>query len=734
MFKKKLFALLSGLALLLSLGGLAAWPSLLAAEDGSSSGTSEDYLPEGIPTQTITNGDFRLDFSMNNLNFVLTNTLTGESLHSGRRALNDGLNSATWRGIMSDGLTVGYRNAGRTQMKPLSTLEPSISVTATGHTLKAAVQLTRIGISLEMDLSLDEQGQLSLEIPFSSIIESHKEEEDEEKRYQLAYLLPYLALGDSFGLQDEGSRLFVPDGCGAVADLSKPTIATAEYDHRIYGLDIGIYGKNGVLKTAASNPEKTIALPVSGLLYPSKPGLMLRVEGGAPYADIYASVSGLSTNYNFAAARFNYREEYYRYVDKAGNGQIDFLDEPYEYDAKLVYTFLPSGSALGDMATRYRSSLQDRGMLRSNYIQEAPVRLEWLMAESETTMFGQQEMTLSTPAGIGQALNELSTAGLSNPKTAFLGYQSGGWSNSDYSSFGYAVGAKQRDYENLAAKVSDLSFSFDYSLIRSSSRGYGDGDIAMTISNQGIYTYDQDTYALSESTEDRVMLTKAKSQEKLQLDLSHLGGLPKASLSLTDFSRSPFSSHFRYVANREQEANGLKALIGAGTLQSDVAMPNESYFSVSRSLLNLDWQSSAYYLAPDSVPFYQMVASGLYEMYSKPINLSYQKDTALRLIENDVNPNFLLTEKDPIALCNSQARFVFSSQYSSWKDKVVSIASTVKEALDNVRGSQMTSFRWLSKDVSLGGYANGKRIMVNHGTISFDFEGTTVEGGGWVII
>lgn len=713
MVKQKILSLIALFACLGALSG-GAYFALQAEGEAASSSSTPTYVEDAETTSTLSVGDYRLDFAASNLSFLLTNTKTNEILYSGRRANDDGLNSATWKGLMSDGLAVAYRNDGRTTLKPYSTLNGVASVLSNQNTLQITLNLRKISIVLEMDLTLNEDGSLHLSIPFSSIQESKKDETEAKNRYQLVYLMPYLALGDSYLLQQEKSFLFLPDGCGAIADLAKQTLANSEYDHRVYGEDIGMQGNNGVLRVASSAPEKEIKMPTFGFAYPDQAGVSTIIEGGAPYADIYASLAGMSTNYNFACARFNYREEYYRYVDRAGNGTNDFLEDPYTYDASLTYHFLAKGATLGTMADCYRSYLKANSLLPTAAAKEAALRLEYLVSESKATMFGDSEVSMTSEADVNTALADLSSADLGKPNLAFLGYQKGGWSQSDYSRFAYASALKEGSYRSFAEKANEVSFDFDYALPRSSAKGYGDSDLAMSISNQGIYSYDPLTYASSASTKERVLLNLAKTTDKFTRDVAALKTINNVSFSLKDFGTTLFSSHYGYLADRAQVASDYESLLSKSGIKSDLGMPNAYLLKEAQSIIETDVESSAYYLAPYSVPFYTMVLSGNTAFYSKPLNLNYEADMALRLIEYDVNPSFLLTGADSINLYQTSSSYLFSSQYSSWKDKIIALATKVKSALDPFRGSSMKDYTRLADGVSVSAYANGKSLYVNH--------------------
>ena len=106
---------------------------------------------------------------------------------------------------------------------------------------------------------------------------------------------------------------------------------------------------------------------------------------------------------------------------------------------------------------------------------------------------------------------------------------------------------------------------------------------------------------------------------------------------------------------------------------------------------------------------------------------------ALRLIEYDVNPSFLLTGADPITLYQTSSSYLFSSQYSLWKDKIIALASQVKAALDPIRGVTMTNYERLAAGVSVSRYANGKSLYVNHTSSDYQNGSLVVPKEGYLV-
>ena len=53
------------------------------------------------------------------------------------------------------------------------------------------------------------------------------------------------------------------------------------------------------------------------------------------------------------------------------------------------------------------------------------------------------------------------------------------------------------------------------------------------------------------------------------------------------------------------------------------------------------------------------------------------------------------------------------------------------EKLSDLQFEFMDDHRLLAKDVSLTGYSDGTRVIVNHGKAPYVFEGETVPPGDW---
>ena len=676
------------------------------------------------------------DLLMNeeNLSFEIYDKNLDLTYYSGRRVDDDGINSQTWTTFLSEGLTVGYFKDNRIIQRSYTTLKGSTNFTYSPNGVKMKINLKDIGVELEMHLHLSDDGVLSIDIPGDKIVEKKKTEA------VLTHIIPYPCFASSYGLQDDG-YIFIPDGAGALINLGQDTIATKQYSERVYGDDIGILGHNGVLRNASTNPLKMVAMPVYGINYEDAGGMLSIINKGKEYASINASVKGIDRiNYNYAYTQFYLREQYFKYVDKEGNGSITLLENPYVYDINLKIHLLEPKTNIAKMAQIYREYLINNNLLTKNIStnEEISMRLQFLMSENKPNIFGNAETTTSKVTSLQEYVDELYKNNVKNINVSALGYQKGGFSNPHYSRFSLSKNNNASHYLDLKNTLDNgsLSFAFDYGLIYQEARGYSPNDIAKTISNQEIYTFDKLTYPNEQNLEKRVLLNIAKIKEKFSLDEKELQKQidQDVQIDISDLSNILYSSHFAYSASRKEVQNDYVALLKEANVKVNLSMPNDYMLSRANSVIDTDLDNSGFYIGFESVPFYQMVLSGYLNMYSKPLNLNYNRQSILKLIDYNVYPNFLLTEEDAIELFNTNSEYLFSSQMNQWQDKVILTYQEINNVLKHFQDTFVLNRIKLATGVYMTSYNNGFSLIVNYQKKPFTYDGKEVLAEGYLII
>jgi len=135
-----------------------------------------------------------------------------------------------------------------------------------------------------------------------------------------------------------------------------------------------------------------------------------------------------------------------------------------------------------------------------------------------------------------------------------------------------------------------------------------------------------------------------------------------------------------------------------------------------------------------SVPFIQMVLSGLIPYSSMAGNLSYDLDIQkLQWIEFGALPYFRLTYEDALLLKETEYNSLFTSTFDVWEDRVVTIYNEFKQNLGSVYGQQMILHEILDDGVVRVGYEDGTLIYLNYNNEDANISGLTIPAKDYII-
>ncbi len=707
MRKKLLFILLAVLVVCSTVGiaiAIEGEPSTLA-DEGSGA--------EGFYTCTV--GDYELTVNKTNLNLSVKK---GElEWTSGKLDPADGETNVK---NIEDGLYVRYRSFRRGNSTPYDRPITRITdqpikereFTERDNGFDATIRLTDIGISFKVEVRL-EGDKLSVTVPDSSIKESST-----YKLEQIA-LYPYF---DSSYQTVNGGKIFIPDGSGALIDLSTQGNAQKEYSQRVYGNDIGI-----TAPTSRANEPHRITMPIVATMY-SDHSTMMVASDGAEYANITAGTSGIGRiPYNRTGFRFIYRQEYERFLD-SNTHTNDFQDERNHFDACVDFNLISESDVnIADVATLYRDNYLD---LDKKDIDNVGMRLQFLMADNKPSMFGRETVRMTDPDFVLQTAESVSyyCKGLT---VAVTGYQSGGLGGSKPSVFPMA---NKAGYRNLGARLAmlDVPFNFTVDYVRAYDRaGVSNSNLVQNISEQFVVL--NDTRAGSTATFS--LLKPSYTAKLLQKDVSRLGNY-NAGIEATNLGGLLFGGYKTEVFTRTDLIKQTVDLVKKADVGISLSNPNSYMFGVMDSYVDTPIEYSAYLIETESVPFLQMVLGGYVPMYSEALNLDYTgKDLTLRLIDSNVYPSFILTKEDAIELYGTDSQSIFTSSYDVWSYTVRQTYEDVNAVLQNVVGEQITHREKVSgQEVYINTYSNGFKTVVNYSSQPYIYNGVTVEAQSAVAV
>ncbi len=688
--------------------------SVVFADDADTAATESDGE---VPTElyTLQVGDATMIVDPTNLNLSITKD--GRTWYSGLRhtdsegSVDDGLNTVNGNQI-TDGITVTYRNKSSNNVttRGISSItdEPISRFTKRDDGFDARVRLSgNVGISFNVQVRFDGT-TLKVTIPSDSINET-----SENIRLEQLSVYPYF---DSSYMQEQDGQIFIPDGSGALIDLSRPSNARQNFSRRVYGEDFGLSAP-----TSRANEPERITMPVVATMYPQG-GTVTIVTGGAEYSRVTARVGGLGTNpYNATNFSFIYREEYNHYYESTGTegkSYQDFQEEINNFDAQLTYTLLPKDANIADVAKIYRDTLD----IRQTVIQNVGMRLQFLMAENKSGMFGREKVQMSTPEFVESVAKDVAYY-CNNLTVSLTGYQRGGLGGADPSVFPMATKSAYRTLTENLAKI-DVTVKFTVDYVRVHDRAsISDSNLLQNISEQFVTMADT---RVGSDVKFR-LIKPSYSQQLLHSDAVKLADF-NAGIEATNLGALLFSGYKQEAFTRTQLMNQNAQAVRDAGVPMALSNPNDYMFGVIDSYVDTPIEYSAYLIETESVPFLQMVLAGSMPMYSEALNLDYTgTPLILKLIDSNVYPSFLLTEKDAIELYRTDSQGIFTSSFDVWKYSVRSTYEQVNAVLNSVVGQQIVRRDKLAENVYVNTYSNGVGVVVNYSNNPITYRGTSVE-------
>ena len=701
-FKKKLLFVLAVVLVVSLCVGVAAGAAVSADESGDGENGQGFY--------TFTAGDATVTVNKENLGLAIEKN--GRVWYSGKLSEADADEESGLTAIQStpitDAVTVTYRNFANNSniSRGFTYFSHSVSFSEQPDGFDATVRLTgAVGISFKLKVRFD-GSRLTATVPYSSI----KETSANTSLAQLN-IYPYF---DSSYMQTDG-QIFIPDGSGALIDLSKTSSAKSAYSARVYGDDYGFASTNSV----RSNSPERVTMPVLAMLYPDG-GTMAVATNGAEYARVNAAVSGMTNNYNRAYFSFIYREEYIRtYEGGLSSSQISFPENKNEFDAEVSYTLLDEGSDVVDVASAYRD---DFLKVNKNSIENVGLRLQFLMAENKQGMFGRETVQMTTTDYVEKIAREV-TAYCNNLTVSLTGYQRGGLGGSAPSIFPMKSSSKYKSLTGELAKLNvQTNFKVDY--VRAHDRAsVSNYNLAQNISEQFIVL--QDVRAGSSATFS--LIKPSYSEKLLAADVKKLSGYNNAGIELETLGALAFSGFKQEEFTRsELISRNVKSVQNAG-VHASLSNPNDYMFGVLNSYVDAPLEYSAYLIETESVPFLQMVLSGYVPMYSSALNLDYTgQDLILRLIDSNVYPSFIVTEQDAIELYGTDSQGIFTSSFDIWKYSVKETYEQVNAVLREVVGQTVVAREKLADNAYVTTYSNGVKVVVNYSNNAIEYQGRQI--------
>ena len=677
-------------------------------------------ITDGRTSATMTGNGYT--FTLNKKTMQFTITKGSQTWDSGIVDANDVEITSARKGFLEGALSVDVMDAkaGQKTIQPYAKKYSANTIKNTKFSVNEDVLTATITIfdsdkietskfvmTLNLNYQLAEDG---LKIWVDNI-------KEESTSLILSKLWIYPGFGMSYKLQPE--KILIPDGSGAIIDLSKRTHAKSELSMITYGQDFGIGAST---RTIYSGEQ--LSMPMYAI-YGENKAMMTTVDSGQEYSELNAKVATMSDNYNAAYFRFNFRDQTYKYTSLDESARQSLPQEKINnftpvlhyhlYDEKLEYY---------DIAKKYRDYLIQNELLSNEKYGDSNLRLEFLMSDNKKALFGKDIIKMTSANFIRNKVTGLTELG--NDWTVSLrGYTSGGFGGSYPNTFPLeGKTGSSSDYTKLATTLSEKGIAVNYNVdVLRSFKTSGSG-LAMNMSEMLISTYDY----VNGTNQRFTRLTPNHTASLLKKETNSLNKLKGSGFDFTSIGYDLFSTYKGEKNTRSDSIKKYQDALKGFEKQKNVRKPNLYMYPYFNNYLDAPTSASRYMIETESVPFLQMVLSGYKSFYSTPINLNYLGEKQLlELIDYNVCPSYLLTEEDSIKLVDSPASsYVYSSQYEIWESDIKNTYNKVINTLKLVEGSCFLKREKLANKVYMNTYENGKAIIVNYSDSVFTYGGKDV--------
>jgi hypothetical protein len=517
--------------------------------------------------------------------------------------------------------------------------------------------------------------------------------------------------------------VLVPDGPGALIRFVDRNIGLSPY--------IGdVYGANPAESTyyysseASYFPFKSPSMPVYGIAHGNRQAAYVGfATKGAAYMTLYVSPEEDITYYTYAYPRFEYNNIFHQVYNKRGDGYFTTMDERRHFDINMRYEFLANdGDRPADyvgMALTYRDYLlaHDALTLKTQTNDKIGIRLDFVMADIKKSVFGTQDVIVTTAKDVSNILSDLHDQNIENISSGLLGWASGGITSGHpgTTEWSGSIGSKSA-FTNLIELASgfgyDVSFSQDYVNIHKTQVNYSTS-AARHINSWYIEyrlrgEYPVNLFGIAKPTKSAAWI-KAQTTALAKLDVGSFTIEGISSVLTSDFDNGTTTLEETITLYQ----NALAALDPTQTVA--MTNPNDYLWNYVDRYLNTPVYSTQFLVETDTVPFLQLVLNQSMEMYAPYSNFSfYTPKDVLRMIDYNTYPSFVLSQDPAYNLALTNANRYYSTEYTEYKSLIVSIYKDVDRSLSEVIGAKWIDRQVLENGVILNVYDNGKKILINY--------------------
>lgn len=658
--------------------------------------------------------------------------------------------NATYTDIANSLITVEYyddaNNIKRVSSGSSKGIEREMKKVGDNH-YRQDIRFKSLGLSIKVHIYFDEDG-IRYEVKDGDI------EGKGVKKFSAILITPFLGAsgGKKVHWNEKDNKynivvpnemtpgyVFLPDGSGALMRFKDNATLLKSYVGEVYGSD---YSQSKYYYTDFKSyiPFKNPSLPVFGISHGNKQNAFCAyaIEGGE-HLEIIAMPEENMTNYNWAYPRFVYNSLFHQVYNKKGDGYFTLMEDRNHFNINIKYDFLqgdgsegrPSADYVG-MAQVYRNFLLDNNLIKKGSFnkEDISVRIDFLMADSKRNILGNEDVVVTNIKDVENILKYLHEGGIENINSGLYGWQKGGvtlakpWAAAWKRGIGTS-GDFRKAKENLAGLGIDISLAQNYALINPKQMALSGNASKHVNGFYNKYTmpgYMVDEFYFSRPIKAVEWLDRQTKLINSKTDIESITIDGISNILISDYSSGKFDATNTIAIYK----NAFEKLDKDYTINA--TSPNSYLWKYVDRFLQMPVFNTQFLIETDTVPFLQLVLAGSVEMYAPYANFSFYTDSdILRMVDYNVYPSFVLTEKSAHYLSYTNSSDYYSTEYDLYSDLIKKVYKKVNDALKYVKGK-----KWYSRDVVEEGfvvnrYDGGFEIAINYTDNPIKYKNKTVD-------
>ena len=606
------------------------------------------------------------------------------------------------------------------------------------------VDTTKPAIEIAIEYCLTESG-LQINIPGNSIVDT------EETPITTVDLLPYFTATD---VNTEGYTI-IPDGSGALLNHNNGNYMYPSYSKRVYTTDLT------TIPEVKATEAKDIMFPMFSVVNTNiKSGLIFECEQGAGQLKLNADISGRSGSlYNTQSFSLYLREMKYVYIGPSyarkelPKWTTNRVEEDFIFNVVVLEEDELNYSAV---AKRYRDILVDRYNLEENDTTDHTVLdLDVIGSYDFQNNFAgipyTDKGTLTTFEQLDVMLDTYLKLGVRDINVFYLGWRDSGLLNKSFKNFKISpkLGTKT-ELLNLMDKYErnvDIYPYLSFGLINKYEESFGhlhyttrsvDGKYVIS------YPYDLNSNLFNKKASPMYAISPAYYQVFMnQLVKNYNKKLGIQNISL-DYLGSKLSGDykkddevFKEQAIAEQ-VTVLQKAYDSGLTNMNLYTPYPYAFRFADNAKEIPYETTKYEILDSSIPFYQLVVSGLFDYSGEVINANSEKglqEHIMRIMETGSNIAFSCTYDSSSELLNTDYNTYFYTTYTEWLSDVEKVYSVIDNS--GISRCELVEHEVLGENIYRVTYKNNIEtivIILNYTRVSVNVDGYIIEPKNYKII